>query len=75
MRVGFVGLGMVGKGMAANLQKGRTPTWSCTISRVPRPSRFWPRVPFGLIRQKRSARRARWFSLRCRCQPMSSRWH
>ena len=73
MRVGFIGLGMMGKGMAANLQKAGHELVVHDLSRAAAEpflakGAIWADSPKQVAEQRRSS------SPRCRCRPMSSRW-
>jgi hypothetical protein len=74
MRVGFIGLGMIGRCMAANLQKAGHQLIVHDLSGTAAESHFWQSGRCGPIRREKSARRLRSFSPHCRCRPMSSRW-
>ena len=73
MRVGFIGLGMMGKGMAANLQKAGHELVVHDLSRAAAEPFLakgaeWANSPSG------RPSRPKWCSPRCRCRPMSRRW-
>ena len=76
MRVGFIGLGMMGKGMAANLQKAGHELVVHDLSACRPFIRFCAKgAPSGPFRQKQVAEQSEIvFTLTCRCRPMSSRW-
>ena len=74
MRVGFIGLGMMGKGMAANLQKAGHQLVVHDLNRAAAEPFLakgaeWADSPRAVAA---SARRSS--SPRCRCRPMSRRW-
>jgi 3-hydroxyisobutyrate dehydrogenase len=73
MRVGFIGLGMMGKGMAANLQKAGHELVVHDPSRAAAEP-FLAKGALWANSPKQSAKRARSSSPRCRCRPMSNRW-
>ena len=73
MRVGFIGLGMMGKGMAANLQKAGHQLVVHDLNRAAAEP-FLAKGAIWANSPSRSPQRARSSSPRCRCRPMSRRW-
>ena len=73
MRVGFIGLGMMGKGMAANLQKAGHQLVVHDLCRAAAEPFLAKGAVWANSPKAGRASRPRWSSPRCRCRPMSSR--